>query len=312
MSGSEANWSDDDPPGHDDAYGVSFQFDVTFSAPNVCKREQAPLVDTDKYWQWVKNGFNYGGICSNSSCISHNEDDGMVVCHRGYGSIRPNEDVLCGLVRCRACRSEFQPTEFIIKKATGEMTYMATGGTTLNTVRIRSIANDYCQVIGENLNQKWYSLMIFILKTPTAAVHVIPRSNMDEVDEPMKVTWSRKIYEEAEAAKIKLVDPASIRYCQHSIKNKFQCGRLLSHTLWELKKGKITASGIPLISIFKMGGLWYTSDNRRLWVFKQIAKDNSEFRIPVKVITQYQVKPSKLRSTKKKITAAKDNHKEEE
>jgi len=222
----------------------------------------------------------------------------MVVCHRGYGAIRPNEDVLYGLVRCRACDNRFQPTEFIIKKATGEMTYMPTGGTTLNTVKIRSIANNYCQIIGENLNQKWYSLMIFILKTPTAAVHVIPE-DCEEVDESRQVTWSWKRYEAVESSSAELVDPDEIRYCQNSISRMFQCGRLLSHTLWELEKEEITAWGIPLISIFKMEGLWYTSDNRRLWVFKQMARSNSGFRIPVRVITKYDVKPSKI-TTKSK------------
>jgi len=95
------------------------------------------------------------------------------------------------------------------------------------------------------------------------------------------------------------MDPFDICFCLNSIKNEFQCGRLLEHTLRELRKQSITEWDIPFISIFKMGDHWYTKHNRRLWVFKEIGKADPDFRIPVKIIDKYQVEACKINTGNK-------------
>lgn len=265
--------------------GSRFSFNVKFPAPDVEKQEKCQLVDTDQEWRWVKNGFNYGGYCQNKKCKSNLQGDGFVVCKRGYGSIRPNEDVFYGVVRCRGCDNMFNPSEFIIKKAVGSLNYALMGYSEIETIKIRCIGNDNCQVFGQSVDRRWYSLMVFILKSPVVAVHVKQFSK--------EVTWSRRVYDIPENASEKRA-PMDIRFCQESIKRKFQCGRLLSHTLWELRKKRVTVYDIPIISIFKMNKRWYTSDNRRLWVYQAVAKSDPNFRIPVKVIKKFQVRPSKI------------------
>lgn len=42
----------------------------------------------------------------------------------------------------------------------------------------------------------------------------------------------------------------------------------------------------PRIEVAKVNGYWYTADNRRLWVFRQLEKLNKCRRIPVDVIDE--------------------------
>lgn len=224
----------------------------------------------------------------NFDCISHNKGNGFVVWNRGYGSIRPNEDVSYGSVRCRGCENKFQPTEFIISKAVGSFYYSLMNQEIVNTVKIRSIGKNQSLVFGENVIPKWYSLMVFVLKRETTSVYIFP----EDVEQPKKVVWSRKVYDKSGISGMR--NPENIRFCQDFIRPKFRCGRLLTHTYFELKKGELDIWDIPPISIFKMDDNWYTSDNRRLWVFKRMVKDNPKYRIPVKVIEKYQVNSSKI------------------
>ncbi|XP_063397459.1 uncharacterized protein LOC134681749 [Mytilus trossulus] len=68
--------------------------------------------------------------------------------------------------------------------------------------------------------------------------------------------------------------PSEIFYSQDSIMNRF--GDYTSHgntyigeTLDQLLKGHCNVNSIPTISVVKKYGKWYTSDNRRLWVFRK-------------------------------------------
>ena len=68
--------------------------------------------------------------------------------------------------------------------------------------------------------------------------------------------------------------PSEIRYSQDSIYNSFgdsthHAGQYIGETLDEIVRDPDTANLIPNISVFKIGGKWFTLDNRRLWVFKK-------------------------------------------
>ena len=68
--------------------------------------------------------------------------------------------------------------------------------------------------------------------------------------------------------------PSEIRFSQDSISNSFgdstnHADKYIGGTLDEIVRDPHTADLIPNISVFKMGGKWVTSDNKRLWVFKK-------------------------------------------
>ncbi|XP_061187252.1 uncharacterized protein LOC133195425 [Saccostrea echinata] len=71
--------------------------------------------------------------------------------------------------------------------------------------------------------------------------------------------------------------PLEIRFSQDSIGRTF--GRCTSHpfrpignTLDDILSGRCNINSIPNISVVKRDGLWFTSDNRRLWVFQEAEK----------------------------------------
>lgn len=82
--------------------------------------------------------------------------------------------------------------------------------------------------------------------------------------------------------------PSEIRFSQNSIKNVFdkRCvhsNKKLTDTLEDLSTGKCNISDIPKITVFKKDEVWYTLDNRRLWVFQRLEEKNKCEEIPVKI-----------------------------
>ena len=71
--------------------------------------------------------------------------------------------------------------------------------------------------------------------------------------------------------------PSEIRFSQDYISNTFgdstnHAGQYIGETLDEIVRDPDTANRIPNISVFNIGGIWFTSDNRRLWVFQKAKK----------------------------------------
>ncbi|XP_062573728.1 uncharacterized protein LOC134235607 [Saccostrea cucullata] len=71
--------------------------------------------------------------------------------------------------------------------------------------------------------------------------------------------------------------PLEIRFSQDSIGSTF--GHYTSHpfrpignTLDDILSGRCNINSIPNISVIKRNGLWFTADNRRLWVFQEAEK----------------------------------------
>ncbi|CAG2201990.1 unnamed protein product [Mytilus edulis] len=68
--------------------------------------------------------------------------------------------------------------------------------------------------------------------------------------------------------------PSNIHYSQDSISNTFgkstiHSDRYIGETLDDLINGTINVNNIPNISVFRLNNKWFTTDNRRLWVFRK-------------------------------------------
>ncbi|XP_069124895.1 uncharacterized protein [Argopecten irradians] len=80
--------------------------------------------------------------------------------------------------------------------------------------------------------------------------------------------------------------PSEIRFCQDSInfvfdKKSSHSGKRIGETLDALLRGQCTVSQIPTITVVQRNGVWYTADNRRLWVFRKLEELGKCTTIPV-------------------------------
>lgn len=64
--------------------------------------------------------------------------------------------------------------------------------------------------------------------------------------------------------------PSDIRYSQDSISCEFGAGKTIWNTLDKLEDGIMQVTDLPKIRVCKKDGKWYTADNRRLWLFKNL------------------------------------------
>lgn len=74
-----------------------------------------------------------------------------------------------------------------------------------------------------------------------------------------------------------ILRPSEIRFSQDSIGNTFgnytlHRGIYIGQTLDDILSGHCNVQLIPSISVIKRNGQWFTSDNRRLWVFQEAEK----------------------------------------
>lgn len=67
-----------------------------------------------------------------------------------------------------------------------------------------------------------------------------------------------------------ILRPSDVRYTQSTISHKFSDGTLIGRLLDDLVVGRCFVSAIKMIEVKLVDGLWYSADNRRLWVFKQL------------------------------------------
>lgn len=68
------------------------------------------------------------------------------------------------------------------------------------------------------------------------------------------------------------LSPSEIRYSQDSIKSTFQDGTQLSTVIDNIIYGNKSLSSIPRIEVYQRNEKYYSSDNRRLYVFKEVQK----------------------------------------
>ncbi|CAG8820414.1 27082_t:CDS:2, partial [Dentiscutata erythropus] len=71
---------------------------------------------------------------------------------------------------------------------------------------------------------------------------------------------------------VTFVDPRLVHYSQASISNVFQMGNDLENTIRDLLDGKVRMEDFPLITVCLIEDVFYSSDNRRLYCFKEAIK----------------------------------------
>jgi hypothetical protein len=94
--------------------------------------------------------------------------------------------------------------------------------------------------------------------------------------------------------------PSEIRYSQDSISNSFgdsthHADQKIGETLDEIVMDSDKANFIPNISVFNKDGKWFTSDNRRLWVFKKA--EELGILSSIDVYVTYEINYSKFTTT---------------
>jgi hypothetical protein len=67
-----------------------------------------------------------------------------------------------------------------------------------------------------------------------------------------------------------LLDPREIRFTHSRIRPFFSCGRKVNETLEDVKAGKIAVAQLPKITVIRQDDMYYSMNNRRLYVFKQL------------------------------------------
>ncbi|KAI9351209.1 hypothetical protein BDR26DRAFT_850663 [Obelidium mucronatum] len=69
------------------------------------------------------------------------------------------------------------------------------------------------------------------------------------------------------------IDPEIIYFTHSKIRKNFSgCGRLLTDTLEQIRSGALSVSDLPLIRVIFDGTKYYSMNNRRLWVMKELKK----------------------------------------
>ena len=87
-----------------------------------------------------------------------------------------------------------------------------------------------------------------------------------------------------EEKEVVVLRPSDIRYTQSSISNRFTNGGLLGELLDDIVVGRCFLTSIKRIEVKLVEGLWFSADNRRLWVFKQLEFLGHCPAVPVKVV----------------------------
>ena len=90
--------------------------------------------------------------------------------------------------------------------------------------------------------------------------------------------------------RVSRMDPRTVRFCQESISLKFSDGKDVRAISDMLRMGTISVSNIPPIHVFQWNGSWHSSDNRRLWAFKNAGVES----VPVVYIDKENVDSTKL------------------
>ena len=82
----------------------------------------------------------------------------------------------------------------------------------------------------------------------------------------------------------KTIDPATVRFSQSSIRNKFGSGGSINELVTGLKNGTIKPGDIPAIRLVEKDGHLFTLDNRRLEAFRQ-----ADMPIPYRMATPEEI-----------------------
>eukprot|EP00397_Hematodinium_sp_SG-2012_P012924 GEMP01013108.1.p1 GENE.GEMP01013108.1~~GEMP01013108.1.p1 ORF type:complete len:297 (+),score=45.67 GEMP01013108.1:40-930(+) len=249
---------------------------VEFIAPDVrVGKRRASVVGSDASWfRRLNPGLMYSGCCPNKKCISHIYKYGLVVCERGFGTFRPNEDSAFRKIRCPACKSLFEPECYIIYKASAKICFSIVGQVSEILQISQSKEGEYLRLGEPGKKITYTSLIIDCQDVGVYEEQNVPlkyKSSLDDVVNIMNNLSldSSDAPDPTSRTKANEMDPAVIRYTQDSIAFLFRCHRSVRDTMCQLRDKSICPAVIPSIQVFEWEGRIHSSDNRRLWAFKK-------------------------------------------
>ena len=97
-----------------------------------------------------------------------------------------------------------------------------------------------------------------------------PETPRHSQGQPSFMPPQRVAFEMPSSASTSRIPLEDIYYSQDSIKQSFQDGQTLEKMKRQLIQGVKTVTDIPRITVVRHQGRWFSVDNRRLWVFKQV------------------------------------------
>lgn len=98
------------------------------------------------------------------------------------------------------------------------------------------------------------------------------------------------------------IKPSIIYFTHSKIRKQFTgCGKMLQETLDELVSGVTPISQIPTIKVYTDGTNFYSMNNRRLWVFKEL--ENRGLIHTIEVFLEPLPKHSKIKKNQHSLVA---------
>ena len=94
--------------------------------------------------------------------------------------------------------------------------------------------------------------------------------------------------------------PSDILYSQNSISNKFTNGLQIGEVLDDIMEDRLPISKLPTIEVKCIDGSYVSSDNRRLWILKQLERLGRVNEVNVKT-TRWMSKQKSARTNNVKI-----------
>jgi hypothetical protein len=94
--------------------------------------------------------------------------------------------------------------------------------------------------------------------------------------------------------------PSDILYSQSSIANKFTNGLQIGEVLDDIMEDRLPISRLPTIEVKCIDGSYVSSDNRRLWILKQLERLGRVNEVNVKT-TRWMSKQKSARTNNVKI-----------
>ena len=84
-----------------------------------------------------------------------------------------------------------------------------------------------------------------------------------------------------------LIDPIGIYFTHSRIRPFFSgCGRRIKDTIMDIETGKLDISNLPMITILRNGEFYFSLNNRRLYVLKELRKkgilDKNQIKVRIK------------------------------
>mmetsp|Transcript_108452 Transcript_108452/g.339265 ORF Transcript_108452/g.339265 Transcript_108452/m.339265 type:complete len:302 (+) Transcript_108452:34-939(+) len=252
------------------------------------------------WWTHCCRGLTYEGTCNNGDCIAWSEHEkgwmGKTSVHNEFGIHRPNEDVDYGQARCRACHYTFEPERFVFLDCSAEVSFCVKGRIPSH-VQVSHAGQDEAVVLGKRGQKITCTSLVIdvqpvgVYKDGRSVVELPPaeQARLARSESPLSLSRVGVLQPPAHEE----MDPADIHYIQDSIANIFRCGRVVCDTMEKLRRKEISPNDISPIMVFEMRGRIHTSDNRRLWAFKNAGVTS----VPVLRILQSNVDPDKFTTT---------------